>query len=182
MEQNSQKTLAVRESVIGWAESIALALASIALLFAFLFRVVTVSGNSMDPTLLHGDKLVISSFFYEPKRYDIVVVDGYTAYKEPIIKRVIALAGDEVDIHFDTGEVFVNGQKLEEKYISALTKTRFDLTFPIRVPAGRVFVLGDNRPFSLDSRSSKIGFIDKRDILGKALLRIYPLGRMGAIA
>lgn len=157
------------------AESVLAALIVITLIFTFVFRVVTVDGPSMKPTLQNGDKLIVSAWGYEPKKGDIVVLTGAENYNDPIVKRIIALGGDVVDINFTTGEVYVNGS--EEDYSDELTTQQFDIAFPITVPEGCVFVLGDNRPDSLDSRSTKIGCIDERSIIGKVQARIFPLGK-----
>ena len=96
-------------------------------------------------------------------------------------KRVIGVGGDKSDIDLDKGTVAVNGELLDEPYISAPTKRRFDVEFPLTVPEGTVFLMGDNRPSSLDSRSTEIGFIDQRDILGKVFVRILPVDNFGGI-
>lgn len=118
---------------------------------------------------------------YTPQRGDVVVVDGYSI-RRPVVKLHIALGGDTVDINFETGAVTLNGAVLEEPYISASTTTGYDVEFPVTVPEGCVFVMGDNRPRSLDGRSTEVGFIDERDILGKVLLRVFPLSSFGKIA
>jgi signal peptidase I, bacterial type len=164
-----------------WIESITLSLISIILIFTFIFRITTVSGISMVPTLNNHDKVIVSNLFYVPERQDVVVIDTFTSYGQPLVKRIIGLPGDEVDINFTTGEVFVNGQLQDEPYISALTTQQLDINFPIIVPNNTVFVMGDNRPYSLDGRSSSIGFINVRNILGKALYRVYPFSNLGRV-
>ena len=158
------------------------ALAVIVLFFVFAVRIITVSGVSMQPTLYGGDRVAVQSMLYTPQRGDVVVVDGYINYGDPLVKRIIALGGDTVDINFETGAVTLNGAVLEEPYISAPTTTGYDVEFPVTVPEGCVFVMGDNRPRSLDGRSTEVGFIDERDILGKVLLRVFPLSSFGKIA
>ena len=141
------------------------------------FRVVIVSGDSMKNTLVDGDMLVLLSntFYHNPQRGDIIVAskdsfrDG-----EPIIKRVIAVEGQVVDINFATGVVTVDGEVLEEPYISSMTTNFEGIDFPKEVPQGCVFVLGDNRIRSKDSRSLEIGMIDKREILGKVIFLLLP--------
>ena len=98
------------------------------------------------------------------------------------MKRIIAMGGDTVDIDFDMGQVTVNGEVLDEPYISAPTQQSFDVEFPLTVPEGQVFLMGDNRPHSTDSRSSQVGFVDERSILGKVLFRIAPFNRLGKIS
>ena len=111
----------------------------------------------------------------------MVVTDDLIDYGKPLVKRVIALGGDVVDIDFQTGAVTVNGETLEEPYIRELTLLDEGQTFPLTVPQGKLFLMGDNRCQSKDSRSPEIGCIDERDILGKAILRIFPLQKIGVI-
>lgn len=164
-----------------WYDALVFALAAIVLIFLLFARVITVSGRSMEPTLYGGEHVLVQSMLYEPRRGDIVVVDGYSAYGTPIVKRIIGLGGDTIDIDFSAGVVTRNGQVLDETYISAPTTLQLDVQFPVTVPEGKVFVLGDNRPNSKDSRSSEIGFPDERDILGRVLWRITPLTKFGAV-
>ncbi len=168
-------------SLFEWYDSLVFALAAIVLIFVFVVRIITVSGHSMEPTLWGGDRVAVQSMLYTPQRGDVVVMDGYINYGDPLVKRIIAVGGDTLDIDFATGTVTRNGEVLDEPYISARTTLSYDVSFPLTVPEGTVFVMGDNRPNSLDSRSSEVGLIDERDILGKVLLRIFPLGRFGAI-
>lgn len=150
------------------------AIVVVTLVFLFCFRVFSVDGPSMAPTLEHGDRVVVSTIGYKPKRGDVVVLSSTEGVKKPIVKRVIAVAGDEVDINFTTGVVMVNGQ--EEAYSEDLTTQQADIAFPITVPAGTVFLLGDNRDVSLDSRSSRVGCVDERLIVGRVLFRFFPIG------
>ncbi len=160
--------------VFEFFEAIIAAFFVITLVFTFLFRVFSVDGPSMKPTLQDGDKVVVSTIGYEAEKGDIVVLSSTEGLKKPIIKRVIAVAGDTVDINFTTGVVTVNG--IEEHYTDELTTQQFDVAFPVTVPEGTVFVLGDNRGVSLDSRSTQVGCVDERLIVGKVLFRFFPLG------
>ena len=142
-----------------------------------VFRVVVVSGTSMNMTLLDGDYLLLLSntFYHEPKQGDIIVVskdsfDDGAAF----VKRVIATEGQTVDIDFGKGIVYVDGVALEEDYINTLTTTRGGVQFPLVVEEGCVFALGDNRGISKDSRYPDIGQIDTREILGRAIFLILP--------
>ena len=142
-----------------------------------LFRVVVVSGTSMNMTLLDGDYLLLLSntFYHEPKQGDIIVVskdsfDNGSAF----VKRVIATEGQTVDIDFEQGIVYVDGVALEEDYINNLTTTSGGVQFPLVVEEGCVFALGDNRSISMDSRYPTIGQIDSREILGKAIFLVLP--------
>lgn len=148
-------------------------------LFAFVVRPVSVSGRSMNPTLANGDWLLISQSTAAPERGDIVVVSDTTDLHEPIIKRVIAVAGDTIDIDYAAGAVYLNGQKIDEPYILNEMKKPINkalLRLPLTVPEGSVFVMGDNRNVSLDSRFTEVGIIDVREIQGRAIGRIFPLG------
>lgn len=162
--------------VYEWMDSLVFAFLTILLVFTFLFRIVGVNGTSMMPTLQNGNWLAIRAINTEIKRGDIVVVTQPNDLNEPLIKRVIGVGGDKININFETGEVAVNDTVLNEPYIAELTHHRFDVTFPVTVPEGCVFVMGDNRNNSLDSRSSAIGFIDCGYILGVAEFRILPFG------
>jgi len=149
----------------------------ILLLFLLLFRVVVVSGPSMNQTLVHGDYLLLINnvFYHEPKQGDIVVVSK-NSFKngEPIIKRVIATEGQWVDIDFGAGVVYVNGNALDEPYTNTPTNLDEGMSFPLQVSDNCVFVMGDNRNESKDSRSLEIGQVDKREILGKAIFLFLP--------
>ena len=168
--------------IFEWYDSLVFALVVIVLVFVFVCRIIVVSGSSMVPTLQGWDRVVVQSLLYQPERGDVVVVDSYIEYGDPLVKRIIAMGGDTVDIDFDTGQVTVNGEVLDEPYISAPTQQSFDVEFPLTVPEGQVFLMGDNRPHSTDSRSSQVGFVDERSILGKVLFRIAPFNRLGKIS
>ncbi len=161
------------------ASIVCMAVVTIMILFTFIFRIAGVIGPSMEATLHEGDKLLVSAYLKTPKRGDIVIVTQPNAFHEPIVKRVIATGGQEVDIDFNLGYVYVDGKKIHEPYLKNDIKpiSEFDVSFPLTVPKGKVFVLGDNRNHSTDSRSSKIGFIDENYILGKVRGRIYPQGK-----
>ena len=146
------------------------------LVFAFLFRAVSVSGKSMVPTLNDRDWLIVSNALYTPGHGDVVVVAPTKGFDEPIIKRVIGVAGDTIDIDFENGIVYRNSQALKEDYTNTPTNLSYDVEFPVTVPEGYIFVMGDNRNNSLDSRSSKIGFVDCRNVLGRVVTRVYPFG------
>lgn len=186
MEDKLQKTKKMPErSTVGfdswvfdWAEALVTALVVIVLMFSFLVRVSTVDGDSMVPTLHDRDVLLVSNLMYTPAQGDLIVADTET-FDHPIVKRIIATEGQLVDIDFDTHEVSVDGVVLDEPYIAAPTKESFDVRFPMVVPRGCVFVLGDNRNESSDSRDSRIGCIDTRRILGRVVLRVFPLSDFG---
>lgn len=152
-----------------------------ALIYTFGVRLIRVDGRSMQPTLLDGERLVISSWKYTAEPGDIVVIDSHTSYGKPLVKRVIATGGDTVDIDFEKGVVYVNGSALVEPYTAEPTYLEETVVFPITVPEGCIFVLGDNRNNSKDSRSADIGCVDERDVLGKVLLRLMPVNRFGVV-
>lgn len=179
LSNNSSKERGL--SFLEWCEALVFGWIVVAIVFCFLFRVIIVSGSSMVPTLENGERLLVQSILYKPQQGDIVIVDGYIDYGKPLVKRIIAMEDDTVDIDFSTGEVFVNGDLLEESYIAEKTQLQGDVRFPITLGKDQIFVMGDNRNGSRDSRNSEIGCLDERDILGKAVYRLTPFDRMGRI-
>ena len=169
----------VRNEVYDWVESAVFVIVVMMLIFSFFSRMIVVSGQSMEPTLHHEDRLVSSRLFYKPKAGDIVVVTQPHNVDEALIKRVIATEGQTLDINFEKGTVWVDGQKLDEPYINEPTYSQYDMEFPIVIEEGKVFVMGDNRNASKDSRNSDVGQIDERYILGKIYYRVSPLQDWG---
>lgn len=169
-----RKTKKEKINIFEVFEAVVSAIVVVTILFIFCFRVFSVEGPSMKPTLQPDDRVVVSNIGYEPQQGDIVVISDTDGDGKPIVKRIIAVEGDVVDINFTTGIVTVNGK--EEHYSDELTKQQADIAFPLTVPEGTVFVLGDNRGVSLDSRSSRVGCVDERNIVGKVLFRFFPLG------
>lgn len=164
-----------------WMQSLVSALLICVLVFAFLVRIIGIIGSSMEPTFSDKDSVVISNLFYSPKQGDVVVLRKLSFQEEPIIKRVIALAGQTVNIDFEKGIVYVDDKPLTEPYIKELTLTPLNFDGKITVPENCVFVMGDNRNNSLDSRSSMIGCVDERYIMGKVLVRLLPIDKFGVI-
>ena len=156
-----------------WLQSLLSALIFCVILFSFFVRIIDVRGTSMNPTLSNGDKMLVSGVLYKPKAGDVVVFkkDEYDPEKA-LVKRVIATEGQEINIDFDSGTVYVDGEAIEESYISELTHNKLDFIGPKTVPEGCVFVMGDNRNHSADSRSDKYGMIDKDMIVGKVVLPV----------
>ena len=171
-----------RREAYDWIQSLISALLICVLVFVFVLRIMDVHGTSMFPTLNNGDKVLVSDLFYEPARGDIVVFkkDSYDDNKA-LVKRVVAVAGDVVNIDFEKGVVYVNGDALEEDYIDVLTTTKIDFIGPQTVPDNCLFVMGDNRNASTDSRDKRIGMVDKRLVIGKVLLVVYPFDSFGSV-
>ena len=168
-ERNRHAVIAVYE----WVGVIVATMTILLLLLTFVVRVVGVKGDSMLPTLHNGDRLLLSCLSDEYTQGDIVVIDRYT--EDPLVKRIIATEGDVVSIA--DGEVYVNGQQLTESYTQGTTINK-DFDEPATVPKGCVFVMGDNRSDSLDSRVDEIGMISVKDIVGKVLITVWPPSSM----
>lgn len=183
-----------KKSIVLYLHDVIYMLSVILIIFLLIFRVIVVSGSSMRTTLVDGDYLLLfGNFLYgKPEYGDIVVVskEGYDDGK-PIVKRVIATQGQTVDIDFDAGIVFVDGQALDEPYVNTPTNLPEGVSFPLQVEENCYFVMGDNRNNSRDSRSPEIGQVDRREILGKAFFLMFPgtdknsvsrdLNRMGVL-
>ena len=180
-DQVSPEVQARREAY-DWIQSLISALLICVLVFVFVIRIMDVNGSSMVPTLKNGDKVLVSGLLYEPDRGDIVVFkkDSYNDNKA-LVKRVIAVAGDTVNIDFDNGIVYVNGEAIEEAYLDGSTNNKLDFIGPQTVPENCLFVMGDNRNASTDSRDKRIGMVDKRLVIGKVLLVVYPFSDFGGV-
>ena len=178
------KTHNSREPQTGWKANALLYLhdavylmVTVVLIFLLVFRIIVVSGGSMKMTLLDGDYLLLlNNVFYRDPQYGDVVVISKESYDNgsPIVKRVIATEGQQVDIDFEEGIVYVDGTPLEEPYINNPTFQSWGTEFPLTVAENCIFVLGDNRGISRDSRDPIIGHVDRREVLGKALFLFFP--------
>ncbi len=183
-DENIRKDLPSVDKKESWQQNVLLylhdlthMLAVIMIIFLLIFRMVVVSGSSMYATLWDGDwLLVLSNTFYQNPRHGDIVVACKDSFNdgEAIIKRGIATEGQTVDIDFLSGTVIVDGKPLEEDYTFTRTTLHEGMEFPLTVSEGCVFVLGDNRNDSLDSRHPAVGLVDKREILGKALFLFCP--------
>ena len=172
------------EEEMSWQESLMVTLHDTVSLFAvtmvifiLLFRIVVVNGSSMYETLWHNDVvLVMSNVISGAPEFGDIIVASKDSFNdgEPIIKRVIATEGQTVDIDFYAGIVYVDGQALEEDYTYTPTNVSEGVAFPLEVPEGCIFVMGDNRNRSRDSRYPDIGVIDEREVLGKAVFLLLP--------
>ena len=159
-----------------WTQALVCSVLAVVLLFTFVVRLIGVDGHSMVPTLQDGDRLlVLNSLLDDDYQYgDIVVLRKDTFMTEPIVKRVIATEGQTVDIDFASGSVYVDGELLEEDYINEPTYVEEGTEFPLTVPEGSIFVMGDNRNHSSDSRSSDLGTVDTRYVIGRAVFLLFP--------
>lgn len=181
-EEEVGQEQSMRVDLYEWIQSLMTALVICMAIFIFIIRVIDVSGSSMFPTLHDGDKMLVSNLFYTPHAGDVVVfkTDRYDP-ERALVKRVIATEGQEISIDFDRGIVYIDGLPVEEDYIAELTKTKLDFIGPQTVPEGCMFVMGDNRNASTDSRKKEIGMVDQRMLLGRAYYVIFPLSDTGWI-
>lgn len=184
-KEKKRKPGAFAADVYGWFQALAFALAFLLIFFTFFGRIVGVDGHSMDPTLNDQDMLYLSSFRYEPQQGDVVVLHkDFGTVNKPIVKRVIAVGGQTVEIDYDTGTVYVDGEPIDQDFIKEPmvrpSNDNMQQTY-WEVPEGSVFVMGDNRNNSLDSRDDELGTVDNRYILGKAIYTILPFEHAGAI-
>jgi signal peptidase I len=177
-QRQDEKAVNMRMELYDWLHCILTALLVAVLLFIFVGRNINVDGISMEGTLIHGDRLIVSNLFYTPSNGDIIVFHSPTLRfaGTPLVKRVIAIPGQEIDFDFDRGHVIVDGVILQEDYIppDVLTTSRGNFEGPRVIPEGYVFVLGDNRNFTIDSRHDDIGLVDTRYILGRVLMVMVP--------
>ena len=176
MEENEKKQRESGKDCYEWVQALVCSVLAVVVLFTFVIRLIGVDGHSMVPTLQDGDRLlVLNSMLYDDYKYgDIVVLRKDTFLEEPIVKRVIATEGQTVDIDFSSGSVYVDGVLLKEEYINELTFLEEGTEFPLTVPEGSVFVMGDNRNHSSDSRDSRLGTVDTRYVIGKAVFLAFP--------
>ena len=178
-QDNKDKSASLERSknILSYLHDLVFGLAVILLIFMFVFRILVVSGPSMERTLVNGDCLIlVSNILYNNPQYGDIVVASKSSFKEgePIIKRVIATEGQKVDIDFEKGIVYVDDVALDEPYTKTPTNLYEGANFPQVVEKGHVFLLGDNRNDSNDSRSITIGQVDRREILGKVLFLVLP--------
>ena len=172
--QEQEKQTAKGRDLYEWVQSLVGSVLVVVAIFTFVIRMMGVDGHS---TLQHGDRLlVVNSMLYHDYKYgDIVILRKNGVFDDdPIVKRVIAVEGQTVDIDFAEGIVYVDGEALEEDYIREPTYTAEGTEFPLTVPEGSIFVMGDNRNGSSDSRDYRLGTVDTRYVIGKAAFLIFP--------
>ena len=165
-----------RMELYDWLQCIVSAIICGIFIFVFVGRTIGVDGRSMVQTLHDKDRVIMTNLFYTPRNGDIVVFQAHSDSfgGTPLVKRIIAIAGQTIDIDFETGDVFIDGAVISEPYINEITHNRHNFSGPMTIPDGFVFVMGDNRNGSTDSRDSKVGLVDTRYILGRVLFIAIP--------
>lgn len=159
------------ETIYDIASILLTAIIAVGIIFTFFFKISVVSGASMENTLYDGDNLIISSITPEVEYGDVVVISQPNGYEKVLIKRVIAVGGQIVEFDSRTGKTIVDGKVLDEPYIKETAKYTYGMTHKYVVPQGKIFVMGDNRNHSADSRDVMVGLIDEDYVMGKVLYK-----------
>lgn len=193
VEEAAAEKARANKNTYEWIQSLVSALILCVVIFLLFVRVIDVKGSSMLPTLVNGDKMIVSNLFYHPKAGDVIVLkkDEYDPNKA-LVKRIIATEGQQINMDFENGKVFIAVKsenenekqeffEIEEDYINEPTMRKLDFIGPKTVPEGCVFVMGDNRNASTDSRKAEIGMVDTRLILGKVHAVIFPTSHLGVV-
>jgi len=178
IEQSAVRT------IFEWIEQFVFVFSAVLIVMTFIARPSPVNGESMLNTLHDKELVIVSDLFYTPEIGDIVVFQSKpTGYEKPYVKRIIALGGQTLDINFDTWEVTVDGVVLDEYYVRTETRSMLEssFTFPMVIPDGKIFVMGDNRNHSQDSRAAIVGPVDTRFLLGRVVFRVFPFDRIGHV-
>lgn len=182
-EEEEPKASPMSQSFYSWLQAVVPVMIVVILGFTFLGRLTPVDGDSMYPTLHSGDLMLVQRIGYTPKQGDVVVLTKeFDQVTGPIVKRVVAVGGQSVEIDYGESVIYVDGQPLEEDYINGPMEQKFwQTTRTLTVPEGELFVVGDNRNVSNDSRNPSLGTVDARYVLGRATLVIFPLHRLRGI-
>ena len=176
-KQVQEEPTSLGQMAYSWLQAMVPVVVGVVLAFTLLGRITVVDGSSMRPTLEHGDRMLVWSLGYEPKQGDIVVLrKDFGDVSGPIVKRVIAVEGQTVRIEYETNTVYVDGQPLEDYILEPMEQQYWQQLDEMTVPEGCIFVMGDNRNVSNDSRNPQLGAVDTRYVLGKCCLVIWPLG------
>lgn len=178
LEQEKKKSENLEDTLYSWAQALITAVVGVVLLFTFVVRLIGVQGPSMQDTLYTGDRiLVLNSLFCSYQQGDVVVARNYNVEGDlsaTLVKRIVAVGGQTVDIDFVSGVVYVDGQALDEPYIKEPTYKPEGLEFPVTLAEDEVFLMGDNRNHSSDSRSDKLGPVNVGYLQGKAFFLVMP--------
>ena len=184
-EPKKEDTAGWAGDLFTWLQALTFALVIIMIVFTFFARIIGVDGHSMEPTLQDRDMLLLQCAGYEPRQGDVVVLHkSFSTTGEPIVKRVIAVGGQSVHIDYDTSTVYVDGEPVDDSYLgetmvqpgsSTMQGTDWD------IPEGSVFVMGDNRNNSSDSREESLGPVENQYVLGRALVVLFPFSHFGSI-
>ena len=184
-EPKKEDTAGWAGDLFTWLQALTFALVIIMIVFTFFARIIGVDGHSMEPTLQDRDMLLLQCAGYEPRQGDVVVLHkSFSTTGEPIVKRVIAVGGQSVHIDYDTSTVYVDGEPVDDSYLgepmvqpgsSTMQGTDWD------IPEGSVFVVGDNRHYSSDSREESLGPVENQYVLGRALVVLFPFSHFGSI-
>lgn len=183
-EKKGEEKTSFKQDLYYWTQALIVVLVGLILACTLAGRVIRVVGSSMVPTLHQNDLLLLWSVGYTPQRGDVIVLRKESFLSYPVVKRVIATGGEHVTVDYTTGTVSVDGVVLDEPYINELmvdTGSPNMTVLDVTVPEGSIYVMGDNRNKSSDSRDERLGTVDERYILGKALFRIFPLTAFGAV-
>ncbi len=188
--EKAEERAASDRDFFDWMQTLTAVLVVVVLVFTFFFMVISVSGSSMYPTLHDGDIMLVQRIAYTPQAGDIVVLRKESFYDEAIVKRCIAVAGQEVEIDYEENQVYIDGVALEEDYLNFTNEGLGDqygddymveknsmVYSDFIVPEGYIFVMGDNRNGSSDSRTAELGMVDTRYVIGKVLAVFFPFDR-----
>ncbi len=198
-KNKAEKKRIFAAELMDWFDTVVGSVLAIIVIFTFFTRLSAVDGSSMLPTLHDGERMLVTDFFYTPQHNDVVVLWAENLYNEntgsmgeAIVKRIIGLPGDIIEINFREGIVYRNGEALpleikddilyeDGHAINDVTLSRIDMNGPVTVPEGCIFVMGDNRNGSSDSRDNRIGLVDMHNIVGRVYLRIFPFDVFGGV-